>query len=516
MNEAPVSETRVRKPPAAISLLDFSLTMRRGGHQEILLQSCNLEVPAGGFYLLTGRSGSGKSTLLQLITGLWDAREARPTTTGDLNVFGVSVTGGLPSSVRGRVSAVLQDEGLLDDLSPRQNVELALVAAGRSPKLAVGLLSQAGLSDPPAEVAALSGGMRKRAAVARALAAEPELFLFDEPTAGLDARAAREIAELLRETHARGSAAAGGRTTVVISHDLGAFADMVDGVLLLDAETRALRLQEPEQELPEWESPARWTKPAPFEDPAVGVAKRLLLEVGALAETLGEAVVRLPSIYPRLAMRSTVHTTLDSVLFVSVAAFLVGALAVYFTLRNSPLSGAFVDELLTGAGKVLVAVVVPLVAAFFFTARMAAGAAAHLGNMKQRAGVAALQLMGIRPSDYLLTPLVWGFTVAVPVVTLAALAFSSLAAAAMAWLVEGVSARRFGANFFLQVSPQDLQMVLLKGAVSGFLVAVLTFHLAMSPKRSGQDVGNAVNLSIVVGMLTVLVVHGMATIWQFG
>ena len=105
---------------------------------------------------------------------------------------------------------------------------------------------------------------------------------------------------------------------------------------------------------------------------------------------------------------------------------------------------------------------------------------------------------------------------AVPIVTLAAVAFASLAAAAMAWLVDGVSARRFGANYFLEVSPHDLQIVLLKGAVSGFLVAVFTYHLAMSPKRSGQDVGNAVNLSIVVGMLTVLVAHGMATIWQFG
>ncbi len=511
MNDAPVSET-----PAAIALSDFSLSISHQGRRETLLQSCDLELPTGGFYLFTGRSGSGKSMLLRLITGLQDPRELRPQASGELSVLGVPAANGLPSRARSRVSAVLQDEGLLDDLSPRQNVELALEAAGRSPKLAMGLLSQAGLSDPPAEVAALSGGMRKRAAVARALAAEPELFLFDEPTAGLDARAARNIAELLHETHTRGLKAPGGRTTVIISHDLQAFEGMVDGVLVLDAEERSLRLQEAAQELPEWESPVPWSKPERFEDPALGGAKKLLLELGALGETLIESFVRLPPFYPRLAVRSAVHTTLESILFVSVASILVGALAVYFTLRNSPLSGAFIDEMLTGSGKVLVAVVVPLVAGFFFTARMAAGAAARLGNMKQRSGVAAIQLMGMRPSDYLLTPLVWAFTVAVPIVTLAAIAFASLAAAAMAWLVDGVSARRFGANYFLEVSPHDLQMVLLKGAISGFLVAVFTYHLAMSPKRSGQDVGNAVNLSIVVGMLTVLVVHGMATIWQFG
>lgn len=499
--------------PAAISLRGFSLTIRNRGREEILLQSCDLDVPAGGFYLLCGRSGSGKSTLLSLIAGLLDPRETPPRTSGELRVLDI------PGEARpspGRVSAVLQDEGLLDDLSPRANVELALVAVGRSPKLAVGLLSMAGLPDPPDDVAALSGGMRKRAAVARALAAEPELFLFDEPTAGLDARSARDIARLLHETHTQKRTGKTPRTTVVISHDVEAFAGFVDAVLVLDAEDRSLRLQPPDQEIPEQEQPAQWTRPMPAEDPAMSAAKRLLLELSSLAETLGQAVWRLPPSYPRQAVRSALHTTLESALFVSVAAFLAGALAVYFTLKNSPVSGAFVDEVLAGAGKVLVAVVIPLVAGFFFTARMAAGAAARLGNMKQHNAVAALQLMGMRPPDYLLTPLVWAFSLALPIVSLAAVAFASLAAALMAWLAEAVSPRRFGANYFQEVSAQDLRLILLKAAVSGFLVAVLTYHLAMSPKRSGRDVGSAVNLSIVVGMLTVLVVHGIATIWQFG
>jgi len=500
----------VKAAPAAISLSGFGLATRKEGREEVLLQGCDLEVPAGGFYLLCGRSGSGKSTLLHLISGLWDPREPRPRTSGQLRVLGEPVNG-MGAVARGRVSAVLQDEGLLDDLTPRQNVELALEAAGRSPKLAMGLLSQAGLPDPPAEVALLSGGMRKRVAVARALAAQPELFLFDEPTSGLDARAARAIARLLRETHDGGE-----RTTVVIAHDPAAFEGMVDGVLVLDAENRSLRLQDPDQELPGQESPAPWTKPAPFQDPALSGIKRLLLELGALTQTFGEALWRLPPTYPRQVMRAIVCASLESILFVAAAAFLAGALAVYFTLKNSPLSGAFVDELLTGAGKVLVAVVIPLVVGFFFTARMAAGAAARLGNMKRQNGVAALQLMGVRASDYLLTPLVWAFLVALPVVSLAAVALASLSAALMAWLVEGVSARRFAADYFLEVRAQDLRMVVLKAAVSGFLVAVLTFHLAVSPKRSGRDVGSAVNLSIVVGMMTVLVVHGMVTIWQFG
>ena len=61
----------------------------------------------------------------------------------------------------------------------------------------------------------------------------------------------------------------------------------------------------------------------------------------------------------------------------------------------------------------------------------------------------------------------------------------------------------------------DLRFVLWKSTLSGFLVAVLTYHLATGPKRSGREVGEAVNSSIVLGMVLVLVVHSVLTLWQF-
>src|SRR5690606_3337666 len=170
-----VTGTPVDGAPA-LQLSDFGLAYRvAGGRLRPVFAGVDLELPAGRFYLVIGPSGSGKSTLLRLLTGLWEAREPAPRMTGTARVLGVPVTHGYPAALRQWVTAVLQDEGLLDELSPRANVRLALRAAGRSTKLDLALLSEAGLPHPPAEVAALSGGMRKRVAVARALAAEPRL-----------------------------------------------------------------------------------------------------------------------------------------------------------------------------------------------------------------------------------------------------------------------------------------------------------------------------------------------------
>ena len=243
------------------------------------------------FAILPG--GSGKSTILRLLTGLFHAREARPKVSGRCVVLGENIELGYPRSLRNRVAAVLQDEGLLDDLSPRENVELALTAAGRSTKLAVALLSQTGLDEPPDRVSVLSGGMRKRAGVARGLAASPELFIFDEPTAGLDAKSARQLAELLLETHRE---AGDRRTTIVISHDLQAFDGIASGILEIDTDARTLHLKDPGDpevsiEVPGVSGAAETDEHDPFWE----ASKRLIGELGSFSQTIGQSVVRLPA-----------------------------------------------------------------------------------------------------------------------------------------------------------------------------------------------------------------------------
>jgi ABC-type multidrug transport system ATPase subunit/ABC-type transporter Mla maintaining outer membrane lipid asymmetry permease subunit MlaE len=496
-------------PPHALELHDFGLAYRRRGKVAVVFADVDLRLDLGRSYLLVGPSGSGKSTFLRLLTGLWEAREPAPHMTGKAHILGVSVKRGYPASLRGRVTAVLQDEGLLDELSPRGNVRLALRAARRSTQLDLALLSQAGLPEPPDDVASLSGGMRKRVAVARALAGNPELCLFDEPTAGLDHVAARRMAELLRDTHTRGG---GLRTTIVISHDVHAFAGLTDAVLRLDPTTRKILV---EDTLPEAPDAVAEAAARPGEDSALAPIGKLLLQLGAFAQTLAEAVYRLPPVYPAVMVRTLARFALEPVLFACVGCGVVGGLATFFALRNNPLEGAFTSQVITGSGKVLFAVLVPLLAGFFFTARMSAGAAARLSSMTRSNQVAALTLMGIRPADYLLSPLIWAMVLAMPIVTAAGLVAAALASMLAAEIVTGASPFGWAVAFFDTVDRRDLGFAALKATGAAFFVAVLTYHFAVGPKRSGRDVGDAVNSSIVGSIIIVLLVHGGLTLIQF-
>lgn len=181
------------------------------------LRGVDFAVAPGELVLLSGPSGSGKTTLLSLIGGL-----LRPTT-GSVRLLGRDVTGwddtALAAFRARHVGFVFQAFNLLRSLSAGENVAsmLELRGAPRAAALreARDLLAEVGLGGRfDAMPSDLSGGERQRVAVARALGGSPELILADEPTASLDAKSGRAVAELLlRLSRERG------RTVIVVTHD---------------------------------------------------------------------------------------------------------------------------------------------------------------------------------------------------------------------------------------------------------------------------------------------------------
>jgi phospholipid/cholesterol/gamma-HCH transport system ATP-binding protein len=196
-----------------------------------VLQGIDVRVEPGEIFTMLGGSGSGKSVSLKHMVGL-----LRPDR-GRVFVDGRDVTElaeGDWVEVRTQIGFVFQGAALFDSLSVLENVAYGLREHRRWPEEriatrvaecleAVGLAGTEGLM--PAE---LSGGMRKRVGVARAIALEPQAILYDEPTTGLDPANSRRIGELIRSLQERLQV-----TSVIVTHDLALCFSISDRVALL-------------------------------------------------------------------------------------------------------------------------------------------------------------------------------------------------------------------------------------------------------------------------------------------
>ncbi len=210
-----------------MSVVVQDLTLAYGA--TTVLHGIDLTVEPGEVLVVMGSSGGGKTTLLKCVAGLL------PITGGDVLVDGVSVRRE-PEKARARLGMVFQYAALFDYLNVGDNVLFGVrrqrrlnPAEGRALVAeqleAVGLAGKEGLM--PAE---LSGGMRKRVGLARALALAPSVLLYDEPTSGLDPVTAYAIDQLIVETRDRT-----GATSVVVSHDVTSVLRVADRVAFLEA-----------------------------------------------------------------------------------------------------------------------------------------------------------------------------------------------------------------------------------------------------------------------------------------
>ncbi|MGI6296335.1 MAG: ABC transporter ATP-binding protein [Armatimonadota bacterium] len=205
------------------------LSYRIGGNS--ILRRLDLVVDKGETVAVMGMSGAGKSTLLKCIAGL------QSPTGGQLFVEGTDIAR-MPerelNGIRRRIGMVFQYAALFDSLNVYENVCFGLKRHQRLSEMEVREIVQAKLSMvglPRTEnlmPAELSGGMQKRVGLARALAMNPDILLYDEPTAGLDPITSATIADLITKTREEV-----GATSVVVSHDLAAIRRVASRIAML-------------------------------------------------------------------------------------------------------------------------------------------------------------------------------------------------------------------------------------------------------------------------------------------
>lgn len=197
-----------------------------------VLRGVDLEVRPGELVAILGQSGQGKSVLLRQIVGL-EQPDAGRITVGDVPLARYLALA--PDAKPFRVAMVFQNGALLASLTVGENVALRLRERGHHSAAEIMAITRRALEQVelagteakyPSE---LSGGMRKRVAIARALAIDPELILYDEPTADLDPILTEQIGELIRRIRStRGS------TQIFVTHNLPLARAVADRIAVLD------------------------------------------------------------------------------------------------------------------------------------------------------------------------------------------------------------------------------------------------------------------------------------------
>jgi phospholipid/cholesterol/gamma-HCH transport system ATP-binding protein len=212
------------------------LTARFG--EETILENVSLEVFRGEILCIVGGSGCGKSTLLKHMIGL-----IRPAA-GRVLVAGVDIAAADDEQlnlIRKKIGVLFQSDALLASMTLGENVGLPLDGlTGLSPetvqfiiRMKLGMVNLSGYENHyPAE---LSGGMRKRGGLARAIALDPQILFFDEPSAGLDPINTAELVALIR-----GINTGLGTTMVIVSHQVELVLRIADRVMMIDRDEKGI------------------------------------------------------------------------------------------------------------------------------------------------------------------------------------------------------------------------------------------------------------------------------------
>ncbi len=210
-------------------MIQFDNVHKRFGPKRVL-QGVNLEIAKGSSMVIIGGSGTGKSVMLKSVLGLITPDS------GTITVDGQNATQGDRDAFLARFGMLFQGGALFDSMTVWQNVAFRLLRGSlKRPKeeareIAIEKLRRVGLTPDVADLypSELSGGMQKRVGLARAIAAEPEIIFFDEPTTGLDPIMSGVINDLIREIVVEM-----GATAMTITHDMSSVRAIADNVAML-------------------------------------------------------------------------------------------------------------------------------------------------------------------------------------------------------------------------------------------------------------------------------------------
>lgn len=527
----------MKQPIIAVS----HLTVR--SDDQLLLDNVTLEIYEGEITLLVGRSGSGKTVFMKILAGLITPANTHFKISGSIKVGGKEILGAtlLPNRQATPIGIVFQDYGLMDNYSIAQNFDFAFahspfhIPREQRQNVAARLQQKLGL-DYRLPIRHASGGQKRRIAIARTLAYNPEIIIYDEPTAGLDPQMMRTVASLIHDTHAAFSK----KSSIVVTHQYVDFLPFANRVLFLDPAQKTISEVSPanlEQQLSREESPtsappkSKWWcdlggQVTTFFAKTAGWAWRSVVLVMTL-------LVRLIPYWrsPLWGLRYFGHylrlvSFFSAIFYIGMAGIIVGFVGAYFTFKFMPYAQytrpLITEDVLSALGYGLYRIIIPISVSVLVAARCGAAVTSDLGNRIYLQEIDAMQSLGASPSRYLQTGVVYAFLIGMPVLTLIAFFLARLMClwvflfmhpqhnAIFADAIFHSFLRQGGELFF-----KGSSWVICKALVCGFGIGNICYLIGMRPKSSTRDISRDITLSVIWGTLFVLMTHLVFALLEF-
>lgn len=510
----------------AVELNDVSIT----AGNRALLANVSTRFKPGEITLIVGPSGVGKSILLKLMAGLHGSFESAISFDGDVTIGDRPATGGLSG-------VVFQNFALFDEMSPLENLNFAASNADGSAMIKPRQMLEQLRVPFNVPTARLSGGQRQRLAIARTLMYDPPVILYDEPTSGLDPMTGGQVANLIRKTHDEH-----GKTSIIVTHDYHSLMPIADRIFLLDPDRKSLT-ETPQEQWPRIEKmllPMTRQVRSEEEVDSYPVARMVQSKLNQFFVSTTNSFLRfgtgMASLIPtwknpQWGIRFFWHFLLmvggpAAFLYLIAAGLISGFVTTYFTFKFLPYTDytepLLVEDLLTALGFATYRIFIPVLGCVLVAARCGAAVTADIGGRQYGNQIDALRTFGTSPRSYLLTPIIWTFLIATPLL----IGASFLAAKFISLVVFVYSHPQRGANFWhfhfhrgLELPAQYLYRgfgwLMAKLLCSGFGIAIIAYYQGLSPKYSSSDVSRSVTSTILWATLCVLTIHFLFALFEF-
>ncbi len=498
-------------------------------HGKRVLSHVNLMIEPGKSIVIVGLSGSGKSVLLNLMIGFLEPDE------GTVEVYEQDwqeITSEECQQLRQKFGMVFQDAALFDGLTIEENIALPLeihAKPGIKEKVE-SLLKEVKLTqsayNKPAE---LSGGMRKRAGIARALAVAPDILLYDEPTTGLDGATAALISDLIHTVNTRHKYV----TAITVTHDYLCAAMVADRILYLDKETGRLEewteklnaikssyqnKEECQKKNRDWlEDAFKNKKTDEHEEAASRVKFRLIPYVkDGISEGI-RLIGRLCALFFQMGFPLRKKDLLHRVFALGVhsfpmilaASFFVGMIGMMQFYEGIPdsLRGFLEDmgkPLPATLSVVLLKILSPLLVGILLAGRVGSNISAEIGTKQLMKQIDALESLAIPPTRFLLAPIVLGLVMTVPVMSLLSTWAGNLGGY-LIWISYGQSAVSYWTVGLAAIRGTDILYVLSKSVVMGMIIGLVSYQKGIEPKKSAEDIANATTNAVLIASLFIVI-----------